>query len=317
MMRISVWHGDMSDSYLRTVTQLGADCLDFGSGNFWPGVDTQGYPEESEVVAIRRHIRDWGLDINRVTLPDLTESYMEKGNQSDLDNACRALEIFGRCGVPIARQRLDGDTFPWLMTRYQSRHRGDYLSRGESIGLTKDPDPTPNQEELERWWGRFHAAYSKLVPIAEEFDIRLALHPSDTPNIDTPFDGLGLHRIIDQFPSRHVGYLYCCGTRAEAGGGPLIMDEIHNYGRKGRLFMIHMRNVRGSLSTAGAFEEVLLDDGDINMFKVIRELNRVSFDGCINPDHIPAIEGDSATAHQGLAYSIGYLRALLASNAAV
>ena len=76
--------------------------------------------------------------------------------------------------------------------------------------------------------------------------------------------------------------------------------------------MIHLRNVRASLATAQAFEEVLLDDGDMNMFKVLLELQKIGFDGCVNPDHIPNIEGGSS----GLAYSIGYIKALLASLAA-
>ncbi len=81
--------------------------------------------------------------------------------------------------------------------------------------------------------------------------------------------------------------------------------------------MCHLRNVRGSLATAGGFEEVLLDDGDMNMFKIILELRRVGFDGCINPDHIPPIEGDTPGSSLGLAYSIGYLKALLAALAAL
>ena len=72
---------------------------------------------------------------------------------------------------------------------------------------------------------------------------------------------------------------------------PLVLDEINNYGRKGKIFMIHLRNVRGSLATAGAFEEVLLDDGDMNMFKIVLELHKVGFDGCLNPDHIPSYGG--------------------------
>jgi len=308
----------MSDSYLRKMVQLGADCLDFGRGDFWPGVDQKGYPDLDEVRAIRRRVRDFGLDINRVTLPDMTDEFIKggAGAQRELDNTCRALEVFADAGIPIARQRMAGDTFPWLMTRYRSVHRGGYRSRGESLGLTKEPAPTPTQDELDHWWERFLTVYGKLVPIAEERDIRLAMHPSDTPNVDTAFGALGYHRIIDAFPSRQVGYLYCCGTRAEAGGSALILDEIHNYGRKGRLFTLHMRNVRGSLATAGAFEETLLDDGDINFFKVLKELRNVGFDGCINPDHIPHIEGDGDDSHQGLAYSIGYLKALLAALAA-
>ena len=94
-----------------------------------------------------------------------------------------------------------------------------------------------------------------------------------------------------------------------------MLSEINNYGRKGRIFMIHLRNVRGSLATAGGFEEALLDDGDMNLFKLLLELRKVGFDGCINPDHIPGIEGDGDDAHQGLAYSVGYIKALLAALA--
>ena len=319
MIRISVWHGDLSESYLRKVAQLGADCIDFGSGSYFPGVAEQGYPDLDEVLKIRKKIRSWGMDINRVTLPDLTDSFVrdQEGGEQELENACRALQVFGEAGVPIARQRFGGDTFSWMTRRIQAAHRGGYQSRAESVALAEDRSGPPSLEELEQWQERFCRAYERLVPIAEECDVKLAIHPSDTPHPDTPLGSLGFHRVIDLFPSRQVGYLYCCGTRSQAGGSPLVLDEIHNYGRKGRIFTVHLRNVRGSLATAGGFEEVLLDDGDLNMFKVLLELKKVGFDGCLNPDHIPALEGDSPDAHQGLAYSIGYIKALLAALAVV
>ena len=107
------------------------------------------------------------------------------------------------------------------------------------------------------------------------------------------------------------------GTRAEAGGLPLVLDEIQNYGRKGRIFMVHFRNVRGSLATAGGYEETLLDDGDMNMFKIVLALREVGFDGCLNPDHIFPIEGDGPDAAGALAYSVGYIKALSAALASV
>lgn len=314
MMKISVWDGGLSDTYLRQVTQLGANCIDFGGGNSFPGVDEQGYPDLDELLKIKKKIRSWGLDINRVTLPNITEKFMKSlpGGEKELENTCHALRVFGEAGIPIARQRFAGDTFDYLMTRYRSVHRGGYTSRGESRTATKNPPETPTLEELDEWWERFCEIYTGLVPISEEYGVKLAIHPSDVPNPDTPLGGLGFHRVIDAFPSKNVGYLYCCGTRAEAGSTPLVLDEINNYGRKGRIFMVHLRNVRGSLATAGAFEEVLLDDGDMNMFKLILELRKVGFDGCLNPDHIPRLEGDA-----GLAYSIGYIKALLAALAAL
>lgn len=314
MMRISVWDGGLSDSYLRQVVQLGAHCIDFGNCNTFPGVEERGCPDLDELLRIKKHIRSWGLDINRVTLPNITEKFMKglPGGEKELENTCDALRVFGEAGVPIARQRFAGDTFDYLTTRYHSVHRGGYTSRGESRSPTKGTPERPTYEELEQWWKRFCEVYSALVPIAEEYDVKLAIHPSDTPNPDTPLGSLGFHRVIDAFPSRNVGYLYCVGTRAEAGGTPLVLDELNNYGRKGRIFLVHFRNVRGSLATAGTFEEVLLDDGDMNMFMILRELQKVGYSGCLNPDHIPRLEGNV-----GLAYSVGYIKALLAALAAL
>ena len=317
MFKISVWHGNLSESYLRFVTQLGVDCLDFGQGNFFPGVKEQGYPDLDDLLKIKRKIQSWGLNINRVTLPDITNEFMKEkdGSEKELENSVNALRVFAEAGIPIARQRLEGDVFPWMSHRWNAPHRGGYRYRSESLALANDTQGPPTAEELEKWWTRFCDLYSKLVPIAEDYNIKLAIHPSDAPFPDTPLGSLGYHRVIDAFPSKQVGYLYCCGTRAQAGGSPLVLDELHNYGRKGRLFMIHLRNVRGSLATAGGFEEVLLDDGDMNPAKILIELKRINFDGCINPDHIPALEGDEGNLTKGMAYSVGYLKALFAAMA--
>jgi mannonate dehydratase len=295
------------------VTQLGADAIDFGAGDAFPGVREQGFPDLDGVLEVKRKLQSWGLQINRVTLPDITESFMtsEPEAETELENAVQALRVFGEAGVPIARQRFGGDAMPHRTHPYRSEHRGGYISRGEYRDWT-----TPlgrDRESLETWWGRFREVYDRLVPVAEEVDVKLAIHPSDTPYPATPFDSLGFHRVIDAFPSRQVGYLYCVGTRAEAGASSLVLDEINNYGRKGRIFAVHFRNVRGSLATAGGVEEVLLDDGDMNMFRILRELHRVGYDGCLNPDHIPALEGDTDFGGVGLGYSVGYLKALLAA----
>jgi mannonate dehydratase len=318
-MKISVWHHDLSDTYLRFVTQLGADCIDFGRDLDFPGVKEQGYPDLDALLKMKKTFQSYGLEINRVTLPNISQKFFkdQPGAEKELENTCQALRVFAEAGVPIARQRFWGDTFNELMFRYKSEHRGGYLSRGESQALTRPVPETPTYDELQNWWKHFCTVYEHLVPIAEKTGIKLAVHPSDTPNPDTPFGGLGFHRVIDAFPSRQVGYLYCCGTRAEAGGSALVLDEINNYGRKGRIFMVHFRNVRGSLATARGFEETLLDDGDMNMFKLLLELKRVGFDGCLNADHIPGLAGDTGPTTGGLAYSVGYIKAMFAALSAL
>ena len=104
----------------------------------------------------------------------------------------------------------------------------------------------------------------------------------------------------------------CCGTRAEAGGSAIVLDEINNYGRKGRIFMVHLRNVRGSLATAGAFEEVLLGRWRYECFQKSSVNSKKSdLTDASTPITIPKLEGDV-----GLAYSVGYIKALFAALAA-
>ena len=331
MMKVSITTNtfDLTDKDLKQMSQLGVDYIDFGNGSSFPGVKEQGYPDLDKLLHLKRRIRSWGLDINRVTLPNITEKFMddEPGSEQEVENSCQAIKVFAEAGIPIVRQRFARDTYPYLTTNYRAVQRGGALARGESLGFTKEKHETPTLEAHEKWWERFCTAYKQLVPVAEEHDIKLAIHPSDTPNHDTPLGGLGFHRVIDAFPSRNVGFVYCVGTRAEEGGSSLVLDEINHYGRKERIFLVHFRNVRGSLPTAGAFEEALLDDGDLNMFKILLALRKVGYDGCINPDHIPLLDGDELDANVnwefsnigwrhssiGWAYSIGYIKALLAA----
>ena len=347
MIRISASAGNLSDSHLRRITQLGVDAVDLGEARDLPGVRERGYPDLDALIEIKKRVRSWGLDVNRVTLPDVTEGFLrgEAGTERELENAVQSLKVFGDAGFTLASQRFEGSNFNHLVTFYRSEHRGGYLGSGGSVWRTggRPPELTPEelehartgaggrsaywprfaydeppaQAQLDAWWSGFRRVYDRLVPVAEEYDMKLATHPADIPLPDAPFGTLGFHRIIDAYPSRNVGYVYCCGTRAEAGGLPLVLDEIHNYGRKGRIFTVHFRNVRGSLATSGGYEEVLLDDGDMNMFKIVLELRKVGFDGCLNPDHYFPLEGDGAASEQALAYSIGYMKALLASLAVV
>jgi mannonate dehydratase len=331
MMKISItsYPTDLADRDLRQLSQLGVDCIDFGKGSAFPGVKEQGYPDLDALLKIKRKIQSYGMEMNRVTLPDISMKFMrkEEGSERELENSIQAIKVFGEAGVPIVRQRFQGDTFPWLTTKYRSLQRGGAIGRGESLGFTKETFPHPTVEDCENYWERFCDAYRELVPVALDYNVKIGMHPSDAPHPETPFGGLGYHRIIDAFPHRNVGYVYCIGTRAEEGGSPLILNEINHYGRKGKLFLVHFRNVRGSLPTTKAFEEALLDDGDMNMFKIIMELKKVGFDGCLNPDHVPILEGVQIedvpswpnTCIQwnynniGYVYSIGYIKALIAA----
>ena len=115
MLRVSIFkhQSELTDQWLRQKVALGADAIDFGGDTDMPGVTEQGYPDLDEVRALRKRVRSFGIDINRVTLPTLTQTYIDErvGAEDELDNAAKALEVYGKVRLPIARQRVIGDVF--------------------------------------------------------------------------------------------------------------------------------------------------------------------------------------------------------------
>jgi mannonate dehydratase len=70
-----------------------------------------------------------------------------------------------------------------------------------------------------------------------------------------------------------------------------------------KIWKIHFRNVSAPLPH---FVETLMDNGYYDMYKIMKALRDVNYDGIVIPDHIPQMVG----ARSGLAYSIAYMRAL-------
>lgn len=255
MIRIAVWSHDLSDPYLHKVTQLGADCIDGVQVPIKPG---KGYFDLNELLKIKKKIHSWGLDINRVSLPWLSEKFMEdrEGAEDELDNCCKSVQVFGEAGAPLARVHFANDTFPWMNKRYEALHRGGYRQRGESLALTEDKTPLPPLETLAFWWQRLCIAYEKLVSVAEEYGVKLMMHPSDTPNADAPLGSLGFHRIIGRLsqPLRRVSLLLRHPGRSRwqfpgAGRDPQLRPQGAHF--RGPLPQCprqpgHCRRVRGS-----------------------------------------------------------------------
>jgi mannonate dehydratase len=85
--------------------------------------------------------------------------------------------------------------------------------------------------------------------------------------------------------------------------GKDVLETIHYFGCRGKIFKIHFRNVNAPLPY---FVETFMDDGYMDMYKVMRALREVNFSGVMIPDHIPEMIGGRA----GTAYSIAYMKAL-------
>jgi len=70
----------------------------------------------------------------------------------------------------------------------------------------------------------------------------------------------------------------------------------------------HFRDVKG---TVPKFSESFVNEGNCDMFQVMKTLKNIGFDGFMIPDHVPHIIDDTEWGHRGRAYTIGYMTAFL------
>ena len=169
------------------------------------------------------------------------------------------------------------------------------------------------------YWERVGYFLEKIVPVAKQYDVKLACHPYDPPglpfgyqgadNWDSPsiFDAIKKYEAVVESP--YNGFQLCLGTTGEGLQNPKagILPIVRYLGQRGKIYQIHMRNIRGGL---GDFEEVYPDEGDMNFFEIMRVLRDTQFSGSICPDHMPR-HPDDRGGLQAFAFGYGYIQALI------
>ncbi|MDK1373665.1 MULTISPECIES: mannonate dehydratase [unclassified Sinorhizobium] len=172
------------------------------------------------------------------------------------------------------------------------------------------PPLTVSDAEL---WQRLEWFLKELVPVAEAAGVRLAAHPDDPP-VETL---RGTARLVNQ-PSKYDRLAsivdspanaleFCVGSLQEMTMGN-VYEATRRFARAKKIAYVHFRNVRGKVPH---YEETFIDNGDVDMAEIIRILRDEDFDGIMVPDHVPDVHSN-APWHAGMAYTIGYMRALVA-----
>lgn len=163
-------------------------------------------------------------------------------------------------------------------------------------------------------WENYTHFIKQVVPVAEEAGIRIGIHPDDPPVpvlagvprcIFSNFEGY--KRALEIANSPSVGICLCCGTWLE-GGRQLTgkdPDEMIRYFGAQKIWKIHFRNVSAPLPH---FVETFMDDGYYDMYKIMKALRDVHFDGIVILDHSPRLVGGN---YAQTAYGFAYMKALL------
>ncbi len=171
--------------------------------------------------------------------------------------------------------------------------------------------PSISHDEL---WRRFTRFLEEMVPVAEEAGVCLALHPDDPPmptmrrQPRLVYQPSMFQRALDAMPSPNNAIEFCVGTVAEMTQGD-VYDAIDDYSGQGKIAYVHLRNVKGKVPK---YCETFIDEGDVDMVKILSILERNRFDGVIIPDHAPQMSC-AAPWHSGMAHTLGYMTGALAT----
>jgi mannonate dehydratase len=183
----------------------------------------------------------------------------------------------------------------------------------------KTPLTIAGRVDADQFWERITYFLDRVIPVANEYKIRMACHPQDPGVPPEGYQGVnrvlgtvdGLKKFVTIQESPYHGLNFCQGTVSEmlADPGTEIFDVIRYFGTRKKIFNVHFRNIRGHRND---FIEVYPDEGDVDFVKAIKVYREVGYPYMLMPDHVPVAPNDP-NGLQSFAYCYGYIRALIQS----
>lgn len=312
-----------SDADLRVLAALGVNhiCSVLPARSFDQSWSVEG------LTRLRERVERFGIKLDMVPLP-LSSSYIGRAENPHImlgksperdraiDQICQMIRNVAKAGIPAVKYNL---TILGVVRTESTRGRGGARYSTFVYDKVRQDGPPPESGPVseETMWERITYFLQRVVPVAEECKVRLCCHPHDPAMPRTGFRGVhrvlgtveGLKRFIDIAPSKYHGLNFCQGTVSEMlqDPGKEIYEVIRYFGRRGKIFNVHFRNIKGGYLN---FQETFPDDGDVDMIKAMRVYKEVGYDGMIMPDHAPQIDGDLGRA-QAFAFAFGYIQALI------
>ena len=271
--------------------------------------------DDASLLALRQKVEDAGLTLYNA-------GYMAVGKCDKIHLALpgrdEKIEEFQRFVRNLGQAGIHTTTFTWESSGVWSSEagetRGAPARRVDLAEMRQRPLTHQREYTEEELWENFEHFMRRIIPVAEESGVRLALHPNDPPTeslggipcLINSFESY--QRAFDIADSPNLGMEFCVGCWLEGGDNfGDIFEAIRTFHADRRIFIVHFRNVS---STLPVFTETFLDNGYMDMYRVMRTFCEVGYDGTMILDHSPRFAGQYGHG-AGTAYAIGYMRALM------
>jgi mannonate dehydratase len=336
---------------LRFARQMGAEAIVVHMADYASGMETHSHFDgdaagrdvsqlrgvlwtEEELIALREKVEAEGLEL--AALENLNPAHWHDvllgGPEADqqLADVLEIIRRIGRAGIPCLG-------YNFSLAGVHGRRPGAYARGGAaSVAFTETEDAVstplsggwvsnrvyapdmatesieaPTSEEL---WQRLFSFLEAALPIAEEYGVKLAVHPDDPPLPMLRGTPRLIHRpehfqrVLDHVQSPSNKLEFCIGTIAEMPDVD-VEEVVERFSVQRAIGYVHFRNVRGQLPE---YSEVFVDEGDVDMFEVLRILHKNGYEGVLIPDHTP-FPSCEAPWHAGMGFALGYMRAALQS----
>jgi mannonate dehydratase len=310
---------DASNEDIQFVKQLGVEWITTGLS------DPRDHTIES-YVALRRRFERHGLRIYRIANPrcqNVPEIILNlPGREERIVEMLTYIRNLGAAGIYHATYAHQANGIwrtgpePLRGGALHSAFRLNSIGEGSWGGRSFSGSLTHGREyACDELWDNYIYFIRQVVPVAEAAGVYIGVHPDDPPVY--PLGGIprcifgnfaGFVRALEIANSPNLGMSLCVGSWLEGGEamGRDVVQAIHHFGGRRKLFHVHFRNITAPLPEG--FIETYLDDGYMDMHKVMAALREVGFDGVMISDHLPNMVGGRRAAE---AFSIGYMKALI------
>jgi mannonate dehydratase len=326
-MKVGTQNGD-SDDLLRAFAAFGVNniCSRLPSPKMDEAWSVDGLSK------LRDRIGSFGISCDMVPLPmssneisraEMPAIYLGPSPERDrsIDEICQMIRNCARAGIFQVKYNFTFLGVP--RTGTAPGRGGSRYSEFIYEGAKPDPPLTiAGKVDADTYWERITHFLERVVPVAEEYKVRMGCHPQD-PGVPkgTGWRGIdavlgspeGLKRFVSIKESPYHGLNFCQGTVSEQleKPGEQIFDVIRYFGSRKKIFSVHFRNIEGGFLN---FRETFIDNGSVDMLKAMRVYKEIGFDGMMMPDHVPNVPG--VDSNQGFAFAFGYIKALIAAVSA-
>jgi mannonate dehydratase len=302
----------------RRLRQLGVEHVISGGGRIpW---------EEGRLKETMDRLRNNGLTLaNQMIVGFPNAIYNRPGKDADIENVIQSIKVAGKLGLPVVE-------YNWYAHRamegyFEETGRAGAGWTGFDYERMKDLPPLPEEgaHTLDEMWTNITYFLKAVVPEAEKAGVRLALHPNDPPaplsrgsqQIMGTIDGW--KKLVGIVNSPSNGITFDCGVTREMGGDPV--EVCRWFGSRDRINHVHFRNVKVQ-KPYERYTEVFIDEGENDMFAVMKELVKQKYTRLIYPEHPRGIDYDrerpafrsqypGGGGYAAYAFNVGYTRAML------